>query len=335
MQLSTGRKEHPSEEGRKARGVETDNADPMDRWRALLEYDAEIRAAAEELRPYGQAWVDKLGHEFIALDQDRKYLPNIVATLIEQAREARWERFRYTSDGEICTDRSLAVLRDAEEHGFALDLERNGTFSLKKGTATTFLHSNAEIDRFVGILSRSSHREGASPQNEDVASSDLALVLIGEFSAWFETFGVEGILPRAFTGVTSDGKQAVIILTGLPLDHIQRREFLIWLCRTEGFVAYAYGTQVGIADDTSSFTEGLDIYASSYHYDASRTLGIERQTGGKIRLSEQHRALLPAKPENGLFFGLQRSNKSIPANNERVFQDLWRDLKSKAMWRQR
>jgi hypothetical protein len=168
-----------------------------------------------------------------------------------------------------------------------------------------------------------------------MAESDLALVLIGEFSAWFEALTAKGVLPRAFTGVTRDGKQAVIILTGLPLDHVQRRAFLIWLCRKEGFVAYAYGTQVGIADDTSSFTEGLDIYASSDDYDASRTLGIERQTDGRIRLPERHHAVLPANPDNGLFFGLQRSNLSIPAKDEEIFQNLWQDLKSKAMWRQR
>jgi hypothetical protein len=108
-----------------------------------------------------------------------------------------------------------------------------------------------------------------------MAENDLALVLIGEFSAWFEALSGKGILPRAFTGVTRDGKQAVIVLTDLPLDHVQRRAFLIWLCRTEAFVAYAYGTRVGIADDSSSFTEALDIYASFYDYDVSRTLGIE------------------------------------------------------------
>jgi hypothetical protein len=85
-----------------------------------------------------------------------------------------------------------------------------------------------------------------------MAENDLASVLIVEFSAWFEALSAKGILPRAFTGVTRDGKQAVIILSDLPLDHVQRRAFLIWLCRNEGFVAYAYGTRVGIANDASS-----------------------------------------------------------------------------------
>jgi hypothetical protein len=164
-------------------------------------------------------------------------------------------------------------------------------------------------------------------------SSDLASLLIAEFAEWFQTLGAKGVLPRAFTGVSKGGKQAVVILSGLPLDHIQRREFLIWLCRTEEFVAY--GTQVGIADESSAVTEGLDIYASSNKYDISKTLRIERRAGGTILLFDQHNAVLPAKPENGIFFGLQNSNVSISRDNDQLFRDLWRDLKSKSMWRNR
>jgi hypothetical protein len=168
----------------------------------------------------------------------------------------------------------------------------------------------------------------------DQASSDLASLLIAEFAEWFQNLGAKGVLPRAFTGVSKGGKQAVVILSGLPLDHDQRRGFLIWLCRTEEFVAYAYGTQVGIADE-SSVTEGLDIYASSNKYDISKTLRIERQAGGTILFFDQHNAVLPAKPDNGIFFGLQSSHASISRDNDQLFRDLWRDLKSKSMWRSR
>ena len=167
------------------------------------------------------------------------------------------------------------------------------------------------------------------------ASGDLALVLVAEFVAWFQNLGTKGILARAFTGVTESGRQAVIILSGLPLDHIQRTQFLVWLCRNEGFVAYAYGTHVGIANESSTVTEGLDIYASSNRYDASKTLRIERQEGGTIRFFDEHIAARPAEQESGLFYGLQRSNETIPSNNEALFRELWGKLKSQSMWRQR
>lgn len=123
----------------------------------------------------------------------------------------------------------------------------------------------------------------ASASHDYEVSSDLASLLTAEFAEWFQTLGAKGVLPRAFTGASKGGKQAVVILSGLPPDHVQRREFLNWLCRTEEFVAYAYGTQVGIADESSAVTEGLDIYASSSKYDISKTLRIERQAGGSTR----------------------------------------------------
>ena len=132
--------------------------------------------------------------------------------------------------------------------------------------------------------------------------------LVQEFAAWFRNLALQGVVPRTFTGVTRDGKQAIVILTGLPLDHMQRRDFVIWLCRTEGFVAYAYGTHVGIAaDSASALAEGIDIYASSDRYDASKTLGIDRLTGGTLKIVEHNLAVMPASPENGIFLGQPQS----------------------------
>ena len=106
----------------------------------------------------------------------------------------------------------------------------------------------------------------------DQSSGDLATLLVKELVTWFRAIGARGVILRVFTGVTKDGRQAYVILTGLPLDHIQRRDFLIWLCRTERFTAYAYGTHVGVTDDDgSSVGEGIAIHASSEWYDVSKT----------------------------------------------------------------
>jgi hypothetical protein len=172
--------------------------------------------------------------------------------------------------------------------------------------------------------------------SKDQASSDSAVVLVQEFAAWFRNLALQGVVPRTFTGVKRDGKQAIVILTGLPLDHVQRRDFLIWLYRTEGFVAYAYGTHVGIAaDSASTLAEGIDIYASSDRYDASKTLGIDRLTGGTLKIVEHNLAVMPASPENGIFLGLQRSTTDISSDNQKLFRNLWRDERPNAKWRQR
>lgn len=92
-----------------------------DRWRALVRHDNEISAAAEKLRPYGDVWVDKLGQEFFALKEDRRYLDNIVHALVDEAKQEDDLRsqqealnirrdFQQTADGEMCTEESLTIL---------------------------------------------------------------------------------------------------------------------------------------------------------------------------------------------------------------------------------
>jgi hypothetical protein len=170
----------------------------------------------------------------------------------------------------------------------------------------------------------------------DQASNDLATLLVDEFDAWFRSLGAGGFIPRAFTGVTKGGKQCVVTLTGLPFDHVQRRDFLVWLCRAEQFEVYAYGTHVGIIDDASfTASEGIKIYASSECYDVEKTLGIDRTIDGKYVFFDQHYVVLPARSENGIFLGLQRSTQDIPSDSQELFRELWRDMKSRVLWLQR
>jgi hypothetical protein len=170
----------------------------------------------------------------------------------------------------------------------------------------------------------------------DEASSDLAAVLAAEFNVWFRNLGAQGVLlQRAFTGVTKEGKQGIIILSGLPLNHVQHRDFLIWLCRTEQFVAYAYGTHVGIADTPSTISDAIAIYASSHRYDVSKTLGIERTTDAIYRFSDRDLAVAPAGSNFEIFLGLHRSPDNISDDDQELFFNLWTDVKPKAMWRQR
>lgn len=166
-------------------------------------------------------------------------------------------------------------------------------------------------------------------------TGELAQLLVHEFADWHKRLGENGVIPRAFTGVTATGQQAVVVLTGLPFDHIQRRQFLIWLCRREAFVGYAYSTQVGIAGETGTIDEALDIYASSARMDVSKTMLIRRSSDSKISFVDQHDAVLPPKSDNGPFLGLQRSTAEIPNQGQELFTKLWQELRQKAMWRQR
>ena len=60
----------------------------------------------------------------------------------------RRERLRHTVAGE-CTEAPIDILLQAEAEGFALTIEKDRTFVLSKhGLGSTYLRSNAEIERF-------------------------------------------------------------------------------------------------------------------------------------------------------------------------------------------
>ena len=107
-----------------------------ERWDALIRYDGEICDAADQLRPYGDNWVTRLGQAFFALNEDRNYLSNIVTRLIEEAerdKASRWASpFRQTADGNPCTDEFFKILREAQKRGYVLGVEKDKTFTERR-----------------------------------------------------------------------------------------------------------------------------------------------------------------------------------------------------------
>ncbi|WP_454700900.1 hypothetical protein [Agrobacterium burrii] len=62
--------------------VPATNAD-TDRWAALARYDDEIRAAVEQVRPYGSNALDRLRTTYLALN-DKAKLPTIIADIQQE-----------------------------------------------------------------------------------------------------------------------------------------------------------------------------------------------------------------------------------------------------------
>jgi hypothetical protein len=132
------------------------------RWAALVEYDDDIRSAAKKLAPYGAEWVQRLGEAFFALKEERSYLGNIVERLLNEAQQKaadEWKMlFTHTANGEFTSKESLAVLLEAQEKGYKLGTQSGGAFTISKGTSTTMLYSNEDIQRFGRILAGRARR---------------------------------------------------------------------------------------------------------------------------------------------------------------------------------
>jgi hypothetical protein len=127
------------------------------RWEALVRYDDEIRAAAEELKSFGPEWVTRLGEAFLALKEDRSYLANIVEQLRNEAKleaDGKWKRqFSRTANDEPPTQESLAILSEARDKGYSVGVESGGVITVSKDSSISYLYSNSDVQRFGRILS--------------------------------------------------------------------------------------------------------------------------------------------------------------------------------------
>lgn len=57
----------------------------LQKWNALVEYDADIKRIVDALAPFGQKYVDEFAQAFMALN-DKKYLPQIIEKILATAK---------------------------------------------------------------------------------------------------------------------------------------------------------------------------------------------------------------------------------------------------------
>ena len=175
-----------------------------------------------------------------------------------------------------------------------------------------------------------------SPVDENERRSDIGWVLITEFAQWYGALGARGEIPRAFSGLTATGRQAIVILPGLPFDHVERREFLIWLCREEGIVAYVYGTHIAVADGDRQ-EERLELYASSPLLDLFSSFAVQRDDRDRIAYQAVEASAVEAGSEgsDAIFHGLQRNGGTIMPEAALRYAEVWSKVKRRSMWRER
>jgi hypothetical protein len=126
------------------------NADRQERWHALVRYDAEVVAAAEQLRPLGEKWVEELGRSYFALNEDKRYLPSIVGRLLEDAAAERVASFgadlQQAMNGTLSSS-SIDILRQAEKAGYRLEVYGR-SIAVCQNTLRSFLYDEADVQSF-------------------------------------------------------------------------------------------------------------------------------------------------------------------------------------------
>ena len=148
----------------------------MTRWEALVRFDDEIRDAAAKLLPFGSVWVEELGKAFFALHEDRKYLPNIVARLTEEAEVAALEAekaaarqwlvtFSEIGQDEKTRKEAFAVLIELKARGYSMRKEGRGIGLTRAGGGTSYVYSNADILRYGKMVLRNARERNATAKD--------------------------------------------------------------------------------------------------------------------------------------------------------------------------
>lgn len=129
-------------------------AERQERWLALLRFDQDVETAANQLRPHGAKWVDELGRSFFAMNEDKQYLPNIVARLLEDAaaeRAANWGRDFQRAIGGGLSASALDVLHEMKTAGYQIEVEGR-SIAVSKNNGRTYLYDDADVQRYGRIL---------------------------------------------------------------------------------------------------------------------------------------------------------------------------------------
>jgi tetratricopeptide (TPR) repeat protein len=94
---------------------------------------------------------------------------NLLVIGILKQEQKRWrselkrEKLRQPAIGERCTEAAVDILLQAENEGFTLDIEKDGTFVLQKQNIGIFrLRSNSEVEQFGLDHKRRKEKEEAS-----------------------------------------------------------------------------------------------------------------------------------------------------------------------------
>jgi hypothetical protein len=160
--------------------------------------------------------------------------------------------------------------------------------------------------------------------------ADAAELLAAEAEAWLNSQSAEGVIPRAFFGITEHDQKFLLPLnTGL-LYQENRLQFLRWVCQR--VTSYAYVTHVRRHKDFESTEEGVDIYASSMARDVAVALTIEQHSNGALIYRRDQYSSQAASNDPGVFAGLQRTRAEFDPREIEEFNEIWQELAATVQW---
>jgi len=160
--------------------------------------------------------------------------------------------------------------------------------------------------------------------------------LFEEFSQWYSNLAHEhGRIPKALSGVSPSGRQFILILDGLRLDHVERNKLAKFVLAEEGANVFAYGSLMAVYnEDTERTREVLTISAGTSEKFVEGTWSVNRGVNENPKLTYE-KSFQRDDPKNYPNTWFLTSENSLTKSDERKYAKIWSAIRGKAIFRQR
>lgn len=157
------------------------------------------------------------------------------------------------------------------------------------------------------------------------------LDLLYEFAFWYQNLAVKKELPRALSGIDEQGRQFLIRLDGIALDHDERHVLLHTILTEEQSICYAYGGVVQRTDQEGG-EDQLTLIVATDAYFVMGDWAVKRSPDIELEQTELWEGDNPQEvPGAWLLTDAVEHEK----NDEARYQNIWKELRQQARFLQR
>jgi hypothetical protein len=157
------------------------------------------------------------------------------------------------------------------------------------------------------------------------------LNLLNEFAFWYQGLAKKGPLPRALSGINTQGEQFLVRLDDLTLTHLERHALISTILREEQAVCYAYGGLAPGRDEQQESAARLTLIVATSEYFVMGEWSVHRSPSVHLEQEELWEGENPEEVPAAWFL-----TNAVPVGPDAErYRSIWRELRQQAMFLQR
>lgn len=167
--------------------------------------------------------------------------------------------------------------------------------------------------------------------------SNLLRSLYGEFATLYKGMAESsGIVPQVLCGVSADGRQFTVHLTGISCCSAELHSFINTVLAAENSVAYATGCMIGHCGENGELIDEVMIFAASSKESITGVAVLQRDADGAITGLGDFSKIEDCDPHDSVYTSFLSSvtSENVSLDSDRYLK-IWGELKKTAQLRYR